>query len=729
MTKSLQSHQFRSRYPFALRLTCLILALVNLPFGTADAAKLKEARVTQVIKDVKLLPKAASPRPAAVSDPVQEDTAVRTGVESRAELTFTDETLARLGANTIFSFDQGTRNLELGGGAMLLRVPKDAGGAQINTAAITAAITGTTMLLEYHPDAYCKFMMLEGVARIFRNKETGQSVLLHPGQMLIVNPNGTGLPEPVDFDLKRMMQTSLLITGFGPLPSAGLIAHEIALQDAKKNDGGLLQTNLVIFGAGTAVSLLDPTNSSVLDQANANETRRPGTTPSPTATPTATVTPTVTPTITPTPTPTMSPTPTVTPTVTPTPGKYGALSVITSATPYEIGSKTTIVTDPTITTNGTTDFGKIYRGPEIDGPASLWYFGSTSFFDQLIGFDSDQASQLTPIAAFKFDALQLTGDPTIVIGDGGPTNLALISVGDLASGLPGGTLTFANLNFLFLATQNGSITLTSDLAFQDIPALFVYARGFGSNLLFDATVTGSSLLALVAEGDFQVTDSLVVNLIKAGVFPEDGIVSLFSGQNIEIGADLTLSVDNTDQVLLANGGNIAVSSGGDTTIGGALDFSILNNGGGQIGVGGNIYLTIGGDFTAGSVNALINNRDGGNIDTGGNILFSSNALTTTGDFSLVVSTRDDGGGGGTIGSDSLINLDLASASIGGVLTVGRGMSAPGSLGSALSVINVAGDLTASGGIDFNTQNGGLNPNEVVTNGGAIDTDVLLSLTA
>ena len=99
------------------------------------------------------MPAQAAPRPAAVSDEVRNGTAVRTGVESRAELTFTDQTLARLGANTIFSFDKGTRNLELGGGAMLLRVPKDVGGAQINTAAVTAAITGTTVMLEYHPDA------------------------------------------------------------------------------------------------------------------------------------------------------------------------------------------------------------------------------------------------------------------------------------------------------------------------------------------------------------------------------------------------------------------------------------------------------------------------------------------------------------------------------------------------------------------------------------------------
>src|SRR5262249_38711533 len=130
---------------------CILICLV-FPFTIATAAQLKEARVSEVVHDVKLLPQQAAARPAVVSDEVRNGTAVRTGTDSRAELTFTDQTLARLGSNTIFSFAEGTRNLQLGGGAMLLRVPKDAGGAQISTAAITAAITGTTVMLEYHPN-------------------------------------------------------------------------------------------------------------------------------------------------------------------------------------------------------------------------------------------------------------------------------------------------------------------------------------------------------------------------------------------------------------------------------------------------------------------------------------------------------------------------------------------------------------------------------------------------
>ena len=196
---------------------CLGIAVCFLlPFAPAKATQLKEARVSEVVRDVKLLPQQAAARPAIVSDQVRDGTAVQTGVDSRAELTFTDQTLARLGANSIFSFSEGTRNLQLGSGAMLLRVPKDAGGAQISTAAITAAITGTTVMLEYHPHAYSKFIVLEGTGRIFRPDRVGESVLVNAGQMMIVNPGSRTLPNPVDVDIKRLIKTSSLVKKIPP---------------------------------------------------------------------------------------------------------------------------------------------------------------------------------------------------------------------------------------------------------------------------------------------------------------------------------------------------------------------------------------------------------------------------------------------------------------------------------------------------------------------------------
>src|SRR5437868_3561337 len=66
-------------------------------------AERKDAHITAVIKDASVLAKNAS-RTAVLNDLVSEGNAVRTGNDSRAELTFTDQTLARVGANSVFSF-------------------------------------------------------------------------------------------------------------------------------------------------------------------------------------------------------------------------------------------------------------------------------------------------------------------------------------------------------------------------------------------------------------------------------------------------------------------------------------------------------------------------------------------------------------------------------------------------------------------------------------------------
>ena len=129
-----------TRFPIILAVSFGLELVVCLP-GDVRAAELKEAQVTQVIQDVRLLPSNASPRPATVNDRVHEDTAVRTGVESRTELTFQDMTITRLGSQTIFSFKGGTRTINLKSGSILLSVPKGAGG-QIKTAAVTASVTG-----------------------------------------------------------------------------------------------------------------------------------------------------------------------------------------------------------------------------------------------------------------------------------------------------------------------------------------------------------------------------------------------------------------------------------------------------------------------------------------------------------------------------------------------------------------------------------------------------------
>ena len=202
------------------RTTCVVIAatFTCLVIGgrVANGAELKEARVTQIVQDVKLLPSQAAPRPAAINDQVRQDAAVRTGVESRTELTFTDQTLARLGANTIFSFNGGTRVMNLGGGAILFQVPKGAGGATIKTPAITAAITGTTGIAESHPISASnpkpiyKWFCIEGTFVLRLNNGSAQPVTVHAGQMIVTD--GTYLPKPLNFDIAALVNSSLFFT-------------------------------------------------------------------------------------------------------------------------------------------------------------------------------------------------------------------------------------------------------------------------------------------------------------------------------------------------------------------------------------------------------------------------------------------------------------------------------------------------------------------------------------
>src|SRR5712675_3192693 len=113
------------KFRLILPIACLAIWLAN----QVGADELKEAKVTQIIQDVNLLPSNAAPHPAVVNDDVRHGTAVHTGVQSRSELTFKDKTITRLGEKTTFSVGDSPRSIDIGSGQFLLYVPKKAGGA------------------------------------------------------------------------------------------------------------------------------------------------------------------------------------------------------------------------------------------------------------------------------------------------------------------------------------------------------------------------------------------------------------------------------------------------------------------------------------------------------------------------------------------------------------------------------------------------------------------------
>src|SRR5262245_51920387 len=470
------------------------------------ADQLQQARVSQVIQDVRVLETHGAPRPAAVNDKVTQGMGVRTGTESRAELTFTDLTITRLGANTVFSFKQGARELDLTSGAVLLQIPPKAPAVKVSTSAVTAAITGGTALFATGPPT--KFMVLEGIGTFYPAGHPERVATINGGEMMTMTADGR-MTKPEKFDVKLVLKTSRLIKDFPPLENMPLVMAVVdtqlaELQLASLNTQALARNLVNVIGTTDQNANSNP----VVLVSNSNPTPPPI---SPTPPP---ITPTPPP-VTPTPPP---PTPTVSPSGTPI--KFGTPSTIASPNPYVITSDTVITTDPTITTNGVTDFGKIYRGQSIDGPISAWAFGSTSAFDHASGFDDligDNSG-----AAFKFAALELTGDP-IIDTTNGEINLGLIAVNGITSGGPGGELTFSGIRGLLLATQDGPITLGPEISFSGMHDLTIYARGSSSDLTLGCDISTTNQVNLFAERDMLLTSSITTDDLRA-----------FVGRNISI---------------------------------------------------------------------------------------------------------------------------------------------------------------------------------------------------
>ena len=223
---------------------CLLFVHVS------TAGPLSSAQVTKIINRVNVVDPAKGAHSAAIREVIKDDLGLQTGARSRSELLFQDNTLTRIGAETFFSFKTGTRDLTLEKGSMLLQVPKGLGGAKIHTAAVTAAITGTTIMMEYIPRRFIKVLVLEGSLRLSRNGTLGGSVILHPGNMVIMQPDAKRIPDPVDVNIALIVKTSPLVNfpGAAPLPSMPLIQAAIDGQNGQLANGHLVPTNLVVRG-------------------------------------------------------------------------------------------------------------------------------------------------------------------------------------------------------------------------------------------------------------------------------------------------------------------------------------------------------------------------------------------------------------------------------------------------------------------------------------------------
>src|SRR5438067_10777358 len=495
----------------------------------SHAAELRSARVTQIINDVKLLPGQAAARTAVVNENIGVGTAVRTGADSRTELTFLDLTITRLGANTIFSFNGQARQIDLGSGAVLVQVPRNGAEAKIQTAAVTAAITGGTALFETHKNLPAKLLMLEGIGRFYRNSHPEEAAIVHGGEMAMMTLAGQ-ITRPAKFNAALVYKTSKLITSFPPLPNADLILAVILEQ----------QTEL-------AEQSSSPPADDSLDK------RDEATTAITTSTTSAGAGP-----------------------------KFGPPTAIPH-NPYHVISGTVINTDPTITTNGITNFGKIYRGADVDGPLPTWLGDSPSTFDKLDFIDSNGGGFVSPgpeslpIPGFLFTSLQLDGDPKVSNASGYPT-LGLVSQGDITTSPSGTVFTFGGMQQVGLIALNGSITL-SGVSFANFGELFVYARGGSSDVKFDASVSNLNRVQIRAERSIEVGAPVNVN----GAGPDHRGFKALAGRSITMNSSVT-----------STGGGITLQSLGAVSISSTAQLRTLLD---AMGTTGNIIILAANDTT------------------------------------------------------------------------------------------------------------------------------------
>src|SRR5436305_13969155 len=116
------------------------LLLICAATSTVTAAPLRGGRLSSVVRDVRVSQPNGPASRATAGGPIV-DGLVRTGPDSRAEITFSDQTVLRLGDKTEVAVHSDNRTFEFLSGAVLTQVPGGVGGTVLKIGRISATTT------------------------------------------------------------------------------------------------------------------------------------------------------------------------------------------------------------------------------------------------------------------------------------------------------------------------------------------------------------------------------------------------------------------------------------------------------------------------------------------------------------------------------------------------------------------------------------------------------------
>jgi hypothetical protein len=192
---------------------------------------LRLSKFTQVINEVTVMePQTKAVRAAQLKTDFVSPEILRTGPGSRAELTAMDQTLTRVGANTVFSFEPTGRNVDLQQGCLLFHSPKGKGGGTVKSAGASATVLGTTLIVSATANGGFKVIVLEGKAQV--KLPGGARRNLVAGQLLFILPNAERFGPLLSINLGHLVKSSKLVQGFkADLPSLGKISEAVREQE------------------------------------------------------------------------------------------------------------------------------------------------------------------------------------------------------------------------------------------------------------------------------------------------------------------------------------------------------------------------------------------------------------------------------------------------------------------------------------------------------------------
>jgi hypothetical protein len=241
---------------FTIRLPALFLLVVAASLSEVRADSLKQASVTEAVNTVSYQSSAEAPqKSASVGTTIYPDNIVRTGVKSRAELQFNDNTITRIGANSAFSFDADKQAMNLEEGTALFSKPKDNSSFEITTPAATCSISGTTGFLEVRPgkdkahDSFI-FGLIEGHTTVTTG---GKSYQVNSGQLIVRTMGGS--VNFVAFDIPSFLAKAGLLKDFkSKLPNQAYIDHAAAKFVSLETRGFIQPTRFSIGSNNQAIA-------------------------------------------------------------------------------------------------------------------------------------------------------------------------------------------------------------------------------------------------------------------------------------------------------------------------------------------------------------------------------------------------------------------------------------------------------------------------------------------